>query len=322
MTRFFLFLLLTILITMVFGSSLNGAESTNDDQNGFENDSEQPSVIKHKLIYAVAQAQVPECKTFIEKCDYLISRFNRDVFEAMISCFDLEGKTEDCWEIFEMIQPSFEDVSSSTTTPLIMALRKNKMEIFKALISLDNIKSTVDNVDEFGRTALMYAAKRGSFFAVIKIIDMSTNSIGKKDFMDKTVLHYACEMNPIEFCEVDSETSCDADNKYRIFVTLLHNGAKIDYQGLEFKLNSEDGFLKELIIAKGGKVSVTNKPKDLIFQSLIGYTALRVANTLTITEKAVYLVGKVLPLILANPLMIALNEMCFQIQNTLLPGLD
>lgn len=319
MTRFFLFFLFTVLIAMVFGSSLDGAENASDDD---QDDFEQPSVIKHKFINAVAHAQVPECKYFIEKYDYLNSRFNRDVFEAMISCFDLEGRTEDCWEIFEMIQPSFEDVSSSTTTPLIMSLRKNKMEIFKALISLDNVKSTVDNVDEFARTALMYAAKRGSYFAIIKLIEMSTNSIGKKDFMDKTVLHYACEMNLIEICKVDSEPSCNADNKYSIFVTLLHNGAKIDYHGPEFKLNSEDGVLKDLIIAKGGKVYVTKKPEDLIFKGLIGLTALQVANTLKITEKAVYLAGKVLPLILANPLMIALNEMCFQIQKTLLPGLD
>lgn len=334
MTRLYLVFLISALMAIVFGSALDSeskAASTEEyivqEPSDVETkqEPEQPAVIKNKFINNVVYGKVSDCKEFIEKYDYLTSRFNRDIFEALIYCFNQKEKHEDCWEIFDMLKPSFSDVSKSTTTPLIMSLRKNNMGIFNALIALDGVKSTVDNVDEFARTALMYAAKRGSFFAVRKIIEVSTNSINKKDFMNKTALHYACEMNPVEECKIDSETTssaCDAENKYSIFLTLLHNGAEIDYHGPEFKLSSEDGALKDLITAKGGKVTVTTKPEDLIFQGFVGYTAIELANSFKITDKLMFLAGKLLPLILANPIMLFFNEICYQIQKCFLPGID
>lgn len=323
MKHFILTLLIALFSKIVLGSSVSDET--------IEINTSDPPVIKQKLISAIKDAQVSDCRDLITENGYLLSFFNRDIFSAMISCFDLDGKSEDCWEIFEMIEPSFADVSRSTTTPLIMALRKNKMELFNELMSLESVKKTVDNVDEYARTALMYAAKLGSFFAVRRIIEVSTESVNKKDYMDKTALHYACEMIPIDpndserkyATALTGEVDDNVSNKYHIFLALMSNGAKIDFHGPEYKLTSSDESLKLLIVQNGGKVSIQTNPTEIINKALIGFFFMQFANTFKITEKAVYLASKLAVfLLLNNPLMVYLNELCFGMQRFLLPGVD
>ena len=56
-------------------------------------------------------------------------------------------------ELFELLKPSFRDVSGSKSTPLIHAVIYNNMDIVNALLTMPGTKDFIDKFDNFGRTA-------------------------------------------------------------------------------------------------------------------------------------------------------------------------
>ena len=328
-------LLLALLLSAVFASSdlLLDTDTTGEDD---ESNVHDPEFVKQQFILSVTKGQVSECQYYVGKYEFLTRHFNRNIFGALLDCFEeLYENSDSCWEIFDLIKPSFADVSRSTSTPLILALRRNRMELFTALINLQSVHDTIDIEDEFARTALMYAAKRGSYNAVKMIIDLSTASINYRDFLGKSVLHYACEMNSISvgieqpldvnfdiLPLISGNSVIDASNKAIIFFMLVANGANIEIHDPEFKLNFQDQYLKYFIRANGGKVSMVKKIDEIISTAAIGVAMLQAANSFGLSGTLKTVGAKLISVFLANPFLMAINEICFRIQKMILPDVD
>lgn len=289
-----------------------------------------PEFVKQIFIVSISNAQLDEVKYFSEQYPYLTEKFNRDIFSGLIKCFDLFDNEGTCWSIFEILAPSFNDVSSSTTTPLILAVRRDKMVLVNALLKLESVKNFIDKVDEFDRSALMYAAKRGKYFAVKRILDISTESVNLKDFLGKTAIHYACEMNPldipvttgIELPEyLTGSTIADAANKTEIIGLLMANGGEIFSDGPEYKLTAADSNIGILISNFGGKVVVDNN-YDVISTLGTGLAVGQAVKLLNKTNALNQIGANVIGILLANPLMLFFNDICYYLMQAILPGVD
>lgn len=309
--------------------SINSSESIESD--GFDFDPEDPEFMKQNFIFSLMNAQLAQARIYVEKYDYLTNKFNRDIFTGFMKCFDKEDKEDICWEIFEILKPSFFDVSRSTTTPLILAIRQNKMSLVNALLKLDEIKSIIDKIDEFERTALMYAAKRGSLFAVKRILDISSASLNFKDFLGKTAIHYACEMNPLAKTEqpqfqfpsyLSGAVDTDVDNKSTIVAILMAYGGQISQDGPGYNLNSADWELEKLLTDFGGKVFIEDKVEDMVRHLGTGLVLAHIINKNNGAKVLNKMSTKLMGVLFANPMMLALNELCFEVMQALLPGID
>lgn len=293
-----------------------------------------PEYVKLEFYFQVINGNIASVKNFIDKYDYLTQRFNADIFSGLLTCFrNKEGsKHDDCMEIFEMLKPSFGDVSESNSSPLIHAIIYGNMEIVNALLTMPEAKEFVDKVDQFGRTALMYAAKSGSEYALAHIIIISAESINLKDRDGKTALHYVCEMNPpISKKEtltfgipkyLSGETDFEAEKKWKMFRSIFIDGAKILSDGPKYKLSSSDSQLADFIIFQGGKVQIEAGPEDLAVNLVASVTVTSLIKALGLTHLTTKAASSIIGFILANPVMLALNYICYVFQNMIIPGID
>lgn len=323
-----------LLVACVLGSQLENVQDQESDVKFeellFEN--EDPEFIKEYFISSIKSGYVAECKVYAEKYEFLTDKFNRDIFSELIKCFESQDKTETCWELFEILKPSFFDVSRSTTTPLILAVRRNRMELVNALLKLEEVKILIDQVDEFDRTALMYAAKRESLFAVQMIVQISVETINAKDFLGKTAIHYACEMNPsaikteISSAEFPSFLTGDIDpdvaNKDAIISILMAYGGAIYSDGPEYKLTPADRKVNDIISDFGGKVVVEEKVENIILRFGTGIAATQLIKILSTGGLFNKINAKLISFFLANPFMILLNKFCYNLMQYFLPGND
>ena len=322
-----------LLVACVLGSQFENVQDQEEPEakvEEFQFDTEDPEYIKQYFMSSIKSGNVAECNVYAGKYEFLTEKFNRDIFSELIKCFESQDKEETCWELFEILKPSFFNVSRSTTTPLILAARRNRMELVNALLKLEEVKIIIDKVDEFDRTALMYAAKRGSFFAVKMIVQISAESINVKDFLGKTAIHYACEINPsgiktspAEFPPfLTGDSDPDAANKASIISILMSYGGLIYPNGPEYKLNPADRILNDVITDFGGKIAVEDKAENIVmrFGAGVAITQLiKILNTGGLFNK---IDAKLISFFLANPLMMILNEYCYQLMQYFLPGID
>lgn len=306
-------------------------------ENELEFNLENPEHVKDKFIEAVKIGNVNVSKEYVDKYEYLTEKFNRDIFQGLIDCFDTTESAKQCWEIFELIKLSFGDLSQTTSTPLILAIRHDKTELVHALLKNEDIQRSVGAKDEFERTALMYAAKRGNRFVIQRIFQVSKDVyikefINAKDFFGKTAIHYACEMHPKKSSELPPIL---IDLKLELVSWLIANGAEIYADGPEYKLKSEDDRVRSMIENGNGKVVVEGGVQDVATDSGLSIIALKgvhVIRMYAIALKAAQMIRMYAPLklitsklvyiLLANPLLSLLNEACFTIQQNLFPGVD
>ena len=280
--------------------------------------------VKQVFIFALMHGDVELAKSFVEKYNYLTSQFNVDIFIGLLQCFNGQEAHETCMELFELIKPSFLDVSESSSSPLIHAIIYNNMDVVNALLKMPEAKNFIDKIDRFGRTALMYAAKRGSYYAVLHILQTSEASVNVIDAMGKTALHYACEMNSLKESNtisfqlpnwITGETDVDATNKLNIFMPIFYAKCNILSNGPEYKLNSsDDKEISEIIKEHKGKVHVECDSTEIIL-SIIKSFALK-------TLIAADLQQDVIGFLFTNPLMMALNNFCYHLQQLIFPGVD
>lgn len=328
---------LLLLVSYVIGSALSTENVQNLDSEAkieeILSDNEDPEYIKQKFMHSIQSGNIAESKVYAEKYNYLTEKFNRNIFSELIKCFESQDKEESCWELFEVLKPSFFDVSRSTTTPLILAVRHNRMELVAALLKMEDVKNIIDKVDEFDRTALMYAAKRGSYFAVKIILQNSSESVNMKDFMGKTAIHYACEMNPkpsldsekavIEFpAFLTGAVDKNVDNKLSIVGILMIYGGLIYPESPEYKLTASDVELKEMITEFSGRVFIKDDVKILVKrlgQGLVLFQGLKFLQMNGILNE---ISAKLIGFFLENPLMMTLNNFCYHFMQFLLPGTD
>lgn len=331
---FYCFLLL---LSVVLGSEFKTETENVQDQEPetkveeFQFDLEDPEFIKHTFMNSIKNANVAESKVFAEKYEYLTDKFNRDIFSELIKCFEAGDNEETCWELYEILKPSFLDVSRSTTTPLILAVRRNRMELVNALLKMEGINEIIDNVDEFDRTALMYAAKRGSYFAVKMILQVSSESINVKDFMGKTAIHYACEMIPLVNDEntatklpdfLTGAVDQDVKNKASIVAMLMVYGGMIYPESPEYKLTPADVEVNELITDFSGRVLIENDSRQIVKRLGQGLALTQGLMLLNMSGKMSIIAARLVNIFLSNPFMNLLNNLCYHLMQVLLPGID
>lgn len=295
-------------------------------------DLDDPEYVKENLIRSIIAANVQQTKNLIEKYEYLVESFNRDIFIGMIRCFDLVENEESCLEILNLIKPSFKDVSKSKTTPLILAIRENKKSLASDLLDFEEVKATIGEKDEFDRTALMYAVKRGNMFVTRRILLISTDSINNKDFLGKTALHYACEMNSVKkeksLMSMDIPSVLtgavdeDVSMKFSIVSMLMANGAKVVVNGPEYKLKIGDNIVKKLLESFNGKVVVEYSRQDLGLKAGLMAASLPLARLLQLDYPIKSAASSLIYIMLANPLFAVINEACYAIQQAIMPGVD
>lgn len=333
-TILYTFVLLSVLIVLVAGSVSEPTTKTQADS--FDNDSDfsekSPEIVKQEFTFALINGNVEEVKSSIEKYDYLTRKFNVDIFVGLLKCFNHKSKHETCMELFELLKPSFRDVSGSKSTPLIHAVIYNKMDIVNALLTMPEINVFIDKVDNFGRTALMYAAKLGSFYAVQHIIRISTASINLQDRFGKTALHYACEMNSLRdensapTLELPSwltgVPNPDSNVKNEIFSMILLNGGNILPDGPEYKLTTSDSQISKIVTEKGGKVVIEYTAEDRIAKIVKFTLVSQLKRLLGLTHIYSAVEFVLISVLLANPFMMAINDLCYHIQQIILPGTD
>jgi hypothetical protein len=296
-------------------------------------DNEDPDYIKQNFMHSIQSGNIAESKVYAEKYEYLTERFNRDIFSELIKCFEGQDKEESCWELFEVLKPSFFDVSRSTTTPLILAVRRNRMELVAALLKMDDVKKIIDKVDEFDRTALMYAAKRGSYFAVKMILQISSESVNIKDFIGKTAIHYACEMSTSH--SLDSEKAVievpayltgavdkNVTNKLSIVGIMMNYGGLIFPEGPEYKLTSSDVELSEIITEFSGRVVIQVDAMVIVKRIGLGLALTQGLKFLQMNGILNKIDAKLIGFFLSNPLMTLLNDFCYHLMQFFLPGTD
>ena len=145
------------------------------------------------------------------------------------------------------------------------------MDVVNSL-TMPETKDFIDKVDNFGRTALMYAAKLGSVYAVHHIIRISAASINLKDRFGKTALHYACEMNSLSDENsgptlklpswLTGVANPDSNVKTKYFSRFFWMKGNILPDGPEYKLTTSDSQISKIITDKGGKVVIEYSAED------------------------------------------------------------
>lgn len=322
----FLLASLTALVT--------GSESDTDSDNFYAENShtKDPKHVKQDFYFELVNGNVPSVKSYIDKYDYLTQQFNVDIFTGLLKCFNGRfSKHEDCMEIVQLLAPSFRDVSESISTPLIHAIIYNNIEIVNILFMMDEIKDLVDKTDQFGRTALMYAAKSGSCYVVQRILNISNESVNLKDKFGKTALHYACEMNRSTKKETISfelpkwltgEPDIDTENKLQIFKSIYYREAVILEDGPEYKLTSSDRTISEFITSSGGKVRIESSAEELMIKAFAPIAVAHLIKSIVPVDSVASIDPALFNFILANPLILGLNELCYKFQRLLTTDVD
>lgn len=236
----FLFLLFLKLFNLVLGSGNFDSSSTSSTLENHYN------LMNTKLLGAIRQRDFRKAEQLVEYNSFLVDQFNEHHFNALLCLynhFNQDFSTTEFWDFFELLRPSFVNVSGSNTSPLIRAIVVGNMEVFSELLSGHEIGRIVDPIDVFGRTALMYACKIGNVLFINELISLSRISINHKDKEGKTALHYVCEM-------VGDQTSAYySSRKFENAKLLIENGARTFRKGPEYYLSNviDDEQLQNLL---------------------------------------------------------------------------
>lgn len=212
----------------------------------------------------------------------------------------------------------------------------------KELLKLDNVKDTINSVDIFGRSALIYACKAGSFFAVKIILDISADAINLRDMKLKTALHYACEMRPktsplegqnimtsIKSGQLDLQkifeyfqvSDADINNKKEIVEFLLSRGAEVIALPA-YKLTSDDYLVELLLQARGGSVQVTETLNYKIKKMFIVASMIKFIHFSGLFEMLKNISVQNIHAIYTKSPLIQINNLFYHLQNLILPGVD
>lgn len=260
-------LLLVFLSSVVSASEFYNFKT--EDEGELKFDPEDPENVRENFIGAIEDANVTKCQKYVKKYDYLTDIFNSNIFQGLINCFEYNEDLQQCWRIFELIKPSLGNVSQSTSTPLILAICGDGHDLVDALLKIEEVRHSIDAMDEYNRTVLMVAARRGNLYAVKRILELRNESIiNAKDLSGKTALHYACEMIPVKNKRCSSALPTvltgildkTTELKCEIVTLLIDSGAEVYADGPEYKLNPEDVEVKGILDDSNGKNNIFVKP--------------------------------------------------------------
>lgn len=217
-------------LSLVRASECDSSESksSQESQENLEFDADH---VKENFIEVVMNGNVFQAKLYVNRYKFLIEKFDRDIFQGLIDCFDTIKNGKQRLNILKLIRPSFEDVSQSTVTPLILAIRQDKQYLVNALLNIREVKLTIGVKDEYDRTALMNAAQKGNLNAAQRILLEAINTkeyINAKDCFGKTAVHYACEMKP--------NNDYFGDLQYNMVTLLMTHHAEVYAEGPEYNL--------------------------------------------------------------------------------------
>jgi hypothetical protein len=326
------------LLGLSYGSNLAGGSPTTSDRSSYggideadlsgavgpvievetvESFINDPHNVKHRFLRMIQMEEIDEAEKLAGEFPYLVDQFNRDIFKELLNSFEKEYADKQVrTKFFELLTPSFLDVSASTTTPLIQSITRPNKEVFTALIQIPGIEAIANKVDNFRRTALMYACNSGDFYLVKQLIGMSRESINFKDDFEKTALHYTCEMAG------DATDPEYVDTKLYIAKMLIGNGATVSIDGPEYKISSLDTELADLISSKRGELVVVEPLAIKMKKITIASLAVLFVRVFGLSQSIAYVESALFGLLFNNPLMLGLNEMCFAFQHLILPQYD
>ena len=113
---------------------------------------------------------------------------------------------------------------SADKTVLMIACEKNWYEGVKMLLEGESSKKKINPSyrNNFGQTALMFAAQKGKSQAIVELLMQYNVNLNDSDNMGKTVLMYAADNN--------------SDNIFKFFINAV--GAAIDLQATDNKGNT------------------------------------------------------------------------------------
>ena len=174
--------------------------------------------------------------------------------------------------------------SIGTDHPLIMASKKNRIDIIKLLLKYNidiNMKMNEHNYEKDNdKTPLIIASKNG-FFEICKLLIDNNADVNIKDFNSKTALHYAARKNYKNIVKLLVDNGAKINDTYDDNSTALHeasrrgfreiveylinNGAKMDIPNMYGDtplIVSNDYEISKLLIENGSNINYQNNNGD------------------------------------------------------------
>ena len=230
-----------------------------------------PSVAKSEFITAIKELNLESARKIVEDHPFITNQFNADVFAEIIACYPKTetDKNAICDQFYELISPSLFELSKSHTTPLIMAVFGNNLDVFNKLIEDPN---HLLPLDAHHRTALMYAARLGREYMMIRMVQFAlpklknpVDLLNVQDKDKKTVLHHLCESNQSE------------EDKIRWTRILKENGALVN-KDIPYPVDVWNVDLRREFSSHGAEVihKDWNKSVAMAASTLRGYALLTV----------------------------------------------
>ncbi len=160
---------------------------------------ESESLIKEDFIGAIRSRDVGAASSLVEQNPFLTARFDQSLFTEVLRCYEQENSEIVCEPFYELLEPSFADLSQSETTPFIMSIEPNSFPVFNKLVL---IPAYVKVCDSLNRSALVHAVKMGRRYMFARILrygvlsaDEITELLNVRESENKTILHHVCESN-------------------------------------------------------------------------------------------------------------------------------
>ncbi len=163
-----------------------------------------PSVAQSDFIFSILNRDLEAAKRLAQDNPFLTAQFNADIFSEILKCYAQEMNQAICEPFYELISPSFTELSKSETTPMIMAVFANSIEVFNKLIESS---SNLIAKDTYGRTPLMYAARLDREYMMLRMVMYGLDKVENREELlnvrdkhNKSLLHHICESS-----QTDSE---------------------------------------------------------------------------------------------------------------------
>ena len=111
-------------------------------------------------------------------------------------------------------------------------------------------------------------------------------------------------------------------SNYQIFKLIYFNEGEIVTDGPEYKLKSSDKKISAVIIDRGGRVVIESTPEDRIAQIAIHIATSQLVRFIGFKNMSNAIKSGLIGTFLANPVMIAINDLCYHFQQLISPGMD
>ena len=152
----------------------------------------QIQAIKDNFSAALASGDIVEVFDNLETYAFLTKKYDVEIFEGMLNCFDNPRTDKDvCSEFFELLKPSCAYVSDVINTPLIQAIQHKNDLVTEGLLNMPEVLEFVDKTDFMGRTALMFASMDCNRPLITRILEISKATLNLADLDGFRAVDYA-----------------------------------------------------------------------------------------------------------------------------------